>query len=248
MKTLAVYNMKGGVGKTASAVNFAHLAAQEDVQTLLIDLDPQGSASFYFKIQPSKKFNTKGFLKGGRKIDKNIKGTDFESLDLLPADISYRNLDISLYQKKRPQKKLKRILKPLKKEYDLVILDCPPNITLLSENIFFAADHIIVPTIPTTLSIVSLYKLQKFFVENSFEKNKLTPFFSMVEKRKTIHRQIIQNAEKENISRFKTHIPYSVDIEKMGVHRQPATHFCANSNASKAYNDLWSEIKELVFS
>jgi cellulose biosynthesis protein BcsQ len=247
MKTLAVYNMKGGVGKTASAVNFAYLAARENIQTLLIDLDPQGSASFYFKVQPSKKFNTKKFLKSRKSIDKNIKGTDFEGLDLLAADISYRNMDIALNKKKRSQKKLKGVLKPLKKEYDLIILDCPPNITLLSENIFFAADHIIVPTIPTTLSIVSLYKLQKFFVENSFEKNKLTPFFSMVEKRKTIHRKIIQNAEQENITQFKTHIPFSVDIEKMGVFRQPAVHFCSTSTASKAYSDLWAEIKELVF-
>ncbi len=247
MKVVALYNIKGGVGKTATAVNLAYLAAAENIQTLLIDLDPQGSASFYFRIKPSKKFNTKKLLQGGRGIDKNIKGTDFEGLDLLPADISYRNMDIILDHLKRSQKRLKEILKPLKKEYDLIILDCPPNVTLLSENVFFAADKIIVPTIPTTLSMLSLNKLLRFFEDTCIDKNKLNPFYSMVEKRKLMHRQIINMPPHKKLNFLKPHIPYNADIEKMGIYRQPATHFNPNSIASKAYNSLWSEVKDLIF-
>ncbi|WP_419661135.1 putative cobyrinic acid ac-diamide synthase [Desulfosarcina variabilis str. Montpellier] len=94
MKSIALYSIKGGVGKTAACVNLAHLAARKRGPTLLCDLDPQGASTFYYRIQPKRKYNSRKFLKGGKKIDKAIRGTDFENLDLLPADLSYSNLDI----------------------------------------------------------------------------------------------------------------------------------------------------------
>ncbi len=140
MQIIALYNIKGGVGKTAAAVNLAYLASLNGARTLLCDLDPQGSASFYLRIRPSKKFGRKKLIKGGKHIQQNIKGTDYENLDFLPSALSYRNLDIALDNLKRSQKRLKETLQPLKKEYDFLFLDCPPNITLVSENIFHAAD------------------------------------------------------------------------------------------------------------
>ena len=151
MSVLAVYNIKGGVGKTATSVNLAYLAATEG-KTLLLDMDPQGSASFYFRIRSPEKFGTKKLLKGGRHVEENIRGTDYANLDMLPADFSYRNIDIALDDCKKSQKRLSKVLQPLTEEYQHIILDCPPNLTLLSENIFYAADRILVPVIPTTVS------------------------------------------------------------------------------------------------
>lgn len=100
MKVLALYSIKGGVGKTSSAVNLAFIAARNGYRTLLWDLDPQGASSYYFRIKPRIKGGSKGLIAGKRELDDLIKGTDFEGLDLLPSDFSFRNLDLVLDTKK----------------------------------------------------------------------------------------------------------------------------------------------------
>ncbi len=244
MKTVALYSIKGGVGKTAACVNLAFLAASESRHTLVCDLDPQGSASYYFRIRPIPKYNSRKFLKGGKRIDKNIRGTDFDFLDLLPADFSYRNLDILLNEFEDTRTCLKNVLKTLKDQYGYVLLDCPPNITLVSENIFEAADIILVPIIPTTLSMLTLEKLYAFFKVSGLEQHKIYPFFSMVEQRKTMHRQMMQELMTQKRV-LKTSIPYSADVEKMGLFREPLTHYRPKSAAAQAYLALWQEIQQI---
>ena len=77
------------------------MSATTSNPTLLCDLDPQGSASFYFRVKPSKRFDTDSFLKGGKHIERNIRGTDYDNLDILPSDFSYRNFDLALHNKKK---------------------------------------------------------------------------------------------------------------------------------------------------
>jgi chromosome partitioning protein len=86
VKILATYNIKGGVGKTATAVNLGFLAARDGYRVLLWDLDPQGAASFLFRIKPRVKGGGQALIHGKRPVDGAIKGTDFDNLDLLPAD------------------------------------------------------------------------------------------------------------------------------------------------------------------
>ena len=162
MKILATYNIKGGVGKTSTAVNLSYLAAQDGLRVLLWDLDPQAAASFLFRIRPRVKGGGKALIKGSREIDDSIKGTDFADLDLLPADFTYRNLDLVLGATKKPTRRIARLLAPLSDQYDVIFLDCPPGISLLSESVLQAADSLLVPLIPTVLSLRTLDQLTDF--------------------------------------------------------------------------------------
>jgi chromosome partitioning protein len=244
---IALYHIKGGVGKTAAAVNLSYLAAEDGAKTLLIDLDPQGSASFYFRVRPAKNLKSKSLLKGGKKVDKNIKGTDYENLDILPSTFSYRKLDIRLNSLKKSKAKLKKVLQPFEKEYRFIFIDSPPNITLVSENIFNAVDILLVPVIPTTLSILTYEKLCQFFKDQKLDRSKIIAFFSMVEKRKKMHREIMNEMfEKKKDDFLKNYIPYAADVENMGIYREPVVCFKPNSIASKAYMEIWSELKQTL--
>ena len=246
MKVLAFYNIKGGVGKTASCVNLAYLAAADQAPTLLCDLDPQGSAAYYFRIRPSAKYDSRKFLKGGRQLAKNIKGTDFAHLDLLPSDLSFRHLDIQLDDLKRSRKRLRELLRPLADQYRYIFLDCPPNITLVSENIFVAADLIFVPVIPTILAVRTFEKLQQFFRQPRYDADRLYPFFSMVERKKLMHQQFLRDPKLKKRRMLQTIIPYLSDIEKMGFYRQPITHRQPSSQGAESYRSLWHEIKAVI--
>ena len=246
MKKIAIYSMKGGVGKTAASVNLSYLAAADGFNTLLCDLDPQGASTYYFRIRASKNFNTNKFIRGGKHIDKNIKGTDFPNLDLLPSKLSYRNLDLALDALKNSKKRLKKIFNELEDDYDYLFMDCPPGISLISENVFNAADIIIVPLIPTTLSELTYEKLIKFFKKNDINSEKMYSFFSMVETRKTLHQGTMNKIIEEGNNIFESKIPYRSDVEKMGIHREPLPVTSPHSDSTQAYKELWKEIKSIL--
>jgi len=244
MKVLALYSIKGGVGKTSSAVNLAFIAAQQGFRTLLWDLDSQGASSFYFRIKPKIKSSSKELIVGKRELDELIKRTDFDNLDLLPSDFSCRNIDLVLDNKKKPTQQLKKQLKLLVDDYDFVILDCPPTLSLLSEAIFVAADAVITPIVPSTLSLRTLEQLKKFVKDNELKKLLLMPFFAMVDRRKNLHKTTIENSKANSVDFLHAMIPYASDIERMGVERKPLPAYVKKSLATTAYYLLWQEILE----
>jgi cellulose biosynthesis protein BcsQ len=247
LKILACYNLKGGVGKTAAAVNLSYLAAQAGWRTLVWDLDPQGAASYYFRVKPKVKKGGKGLFKGKRTLEDAVKGTDYDNIDLVPADFSYRNMDVLLHRTRKPDKQIRKLLKPLAPDYDVVFLDCPPSISLVSEAMFFAADALLIPTIPTFLSLRSLAQIQKFLLSEGLDQLQLMPFFSMVDLRKRVHREIVGQRpallKQFTSSQFlENMIPYASEVEQMGSRRAPLPSFDYRSKAAIAFSQLWREI------
>jgi len=243
MRTLAVYNIKGGVGKTATAVNLAWLSAREGRRTVLWDMDPQAAASFYFRVQPRITTTLRALLRDAGEVALSIRGTDFDSLDLLPADFSYRNLDIVLRRNGKPARTLRRLLEPLADFYDVAILDCAPGITLTSEAVFGAVDALLVPTIPTTLSLRTLRQLTARLERMGGEAPALLPFFCMVDRRRSLHREIVARALADPLW-LRSEIPYASLVEQMGRHRSPLHVYAAGSEPARAYAALWAEIDQ----
>ena len=244
MKIFATYNIKGGVGKTATAVNIGYLAAREGYRVLLWDLDPQGAASFLFRIKPRVKGGGKALIRGRRAIDDAIKGTDFDGLDLLPADFTYRHLDLVLDSAKQPAKRLASLLAPLRAEYDLVVLDCPPSISLLSESVLHAADLLLVPLIPTTLSVRTLDQLTAFIAGFNGHQPDILAFFSMLDRRKKLHAEIVRDLPAQRRDVATAAIPALSLIEQMSVHRAPVTAFAPRTAAARQYRELWRETRQ----
>jgi chromosome partitioning protein len=245
MITVALFNLKGGVGKTASCVNLAYLAAKDGFKTLLWDIDPQGSTTFYYKVKPKDAHGIKSLISKDANLESAILSTEYENLEIIGSDNAVKSFDIMMEEMKGQKNRLKGILKQLEKEYDFVFIDCPPGFSALSENVFNAADVVLMPIIPTTLSIRTYNMVKDYFKEKELDSSKLMCFFTMADLRKNMHNEIMEQLYKDK-KFFQNYIPYLSDVEKMGIHRQPIEEYARSSYAAKCYRDLWTEIKEGV--
>jgi chromosome partitioning protein len=242
MKIISSYSIKGGVGKTALSVNLAYALREAGKRILLLDLDPQGAASFYFRTESAKKFKMRDAVSMAEGLRKNIRESDFPGLDLIPSNLEYRRLDILLDGMEKRRKQLRSVLEEFKGDYDVILIDCPPNITLLSENVFRASDTILVPVIPTVLSQRTLEQLISFFRDEELPGKILRPFFSMVQKRSKMHKEIMAGLPASHPGFLKTTIPFSADVEKMGLRRMPLPAYSPACEAALAYRALCDEI------
>ncbi len=243
MSVLALYSIKGGVGKTASAVNLSLLAAREGARTLLCDLDPQGAATFHFRVRTSVPGGAKRLLRREDALSEAVKATDFEHLDLLPADFSYRHFDVRLDREPKPGQGLAERIAAMGSQYEQILLDCAPGASLVSENVFVAADALLVPAIPTVLSLRTLARLLQHLQERAAPPPRVLPFFTMVDRRKALHRKVCAWAAAHDLGFLDTRVPYSSTVELMSVRRAPLAAFAPGSPPARAYADLWTEIR-----
>lgn len=244
MTTVALFNIKGGVGKTAAAVNLAHAAAREGARVLLWDLDPQGAASYF--VQREEDATAAGdeitWMTSPRGIEDAIQPTRFERLDLVPADRSLRHLNMALIARDHPTRVLSTLLEPVEARYDYVIADAPPGLSIVAENVFTAADVVVVPTIPTTLSMRTLDQLRVHLDGSEGYRPAVLPFLSMVDRRRKLHQEISKEVFRDR-DFLAAWVPYASPVEKMGVHRRPIADFARGSAPARAYELLWTEIE-----
>ena len=232
MATIAIYSLKGGVGKTTLAVNLAWTAAQSSRRTLFWDLDPQAAGTFLLATKKPKGDALSIFAKDVAP-EKLIRRTATTRLDLIPADATLRDLDL-LFHTIDKKKRLAKLLDGLSKDYDRILLDCPPGLTETNKQAMRAADLIVVPVIPSPLSQRAFEELIHYLGTAK----RVLPVHVMVDRRRRLHTDSVA------ANPGWPTIPMASAIEQMGVHRAPVGEFAARSPAADAFAGLWREVEQ----
>ncbi|WP_251978415.1 ParA family protein [Salinicola avicenniae] len=243
MKVVALHNLKGGVGKTSAAVNLAREAQRDGLPVLLWDLDAQGASTWVLGGKGGLGKKVSKLLAGKSPLGEQVQHTHWERFDLLPSDIRLRDLDRLLEEKASGDKHLKRLIEPFSEEYALMILDCPPGLSTLADQLIRAADRILVPTIPSPLSVQAFTRMVEHLDLKKRQRERLAPFFNLVDRRRKLHREWLASAPAALGTPMQSWIPYASDVERMSLACQPLADIVPRSRATLAYRALWRELK-----
>lgn len=240
MRTIAVYSVKGGVGKTTTAVNLAFAAAGTG-SVLLWDLDPQGGATYLMQVKPKLRGGAESLLTGRTPVRGAVRQSGWETLDVLPADTTYRELELALDGAKKSERRIELTLASLDGDYDYTVLDCPPGSSVLARNVLRAADLVVVPLVPSPLVMRSLDQVLEL-VDDGDRPPRVLAFLTQVDRRKKAHRELADRLADERPEVVDVCVPASVVVERMGEHRAPLGSFAAATPAGAAYAALWRRV------
>lgn len=245
MRSVAVFHVKGGVGKTTSAVNIAYQVASEGRDTLLWDLDPQSSASWYLGVDDHTQYKQAiRLLKGKAKVGRLRVASPYPNLSVIPADASLRKLELLSSRNKSSRSNLQRLVEKLGKKQSMVIFDCAPALSDTAENVFGAVDALLIPLIPSPLSMRAYEQVLTFLKNKKLRHLKLYPFFTMVDRRRKLHNYVMDNKRRLIPGALDSVIPYASILEQMGLKRAPVGAFAPWSSPALAYKKLWRELEE----
>jgi cellulose biosynthesis protein BcsQ len=151
-------------------------------------------------------------------------------------------MDLHLDKRQDATTLLLKLMRPLQASYACLVLDCPPGMSLVSENVMHAADALVVPLLPTPLSVRMLEQLFEFITARGWQDVKVLPFFSMVDRRRALHKETIANLRARFPTILATEVPYGSEFERSAARRAPIESYAPSSAAAETYRALWREI------
>lgn len=246
-KTVAIFNQKGGVGKTTTCINFAAALGLKGKKTLLVDIDPQGNSTSGVGIDKSDlEDSSYDVLINDIPVKNAILKTEFKNLYLLPANMNLAGAELELAENDNRFKALKKALAPVVMEYDYIIIDCPPSLGLLSLNALTASDTLIVPLQCEYYALEGLSQLVstvRTVKQNHNEYLELEGIvFTMYDSRLKLNQQVMNEVDSFFPNKaYKTLIPRSVKLAEAPSFGKPVLYYEKYSKPSFAYKKLADE-------